>query len=730
MSEYIFKTAIPTQSDAGGIAFDNSLYFASHTNMFKVENNKISIISRCEGTIKRFAIMGNNYLICTGDRIYLNHHENTIGSLKRTATAIASNSNMFVTGVNSILEVWQIPSEYKFTLFKSIARIPGHSKAITAIQILDDNRILTISNDCTVRLFNIKNSESVVVATCRDIPIGLHVLEDKATVTCKDGSIMRFKIHENAVVSTETLGSKIRCSSSYQNLLAVVTDNLNKDTNRNIIILYKDDEEIYRSVIDHTVDEVSLYNYKISLKTKSFIGIYDIQNEAFTFDIDLPKILNINILNELCAAGCADRNIRIYNNHSCIAKLFDKKSKGDLVNAHINKNSCIAVYSSGYVSSFNIADQFCYRSFAVDFENIKLSCISEDGCLLFAADTGSIYVIDMQRSKLIDTLNVNSPIHHIVFYKDFLYSLSFDNNLIKWNVYNGESTVMQVDKMAISFSIKHNVIAIATENEIMMYDIDFNYMDCISVSLESRHRNEIYSKPKPVQCLDFDSNFICCGGQSNTLKIYTYSNKYNNSQKRLYQNELVQKLLISKNKDWENYKSKLGREKVTDFNKNNLIEAKKIVCLDLKFYVLSREGVSIYEINSQKFNPIEFDVDASPQFISESILAQNYSKALVASLQLRDFNLIKSVLEAADDANFLIKSVPHYYSELLMNCVTEILKSGSEELKMAEYIKWIAYYHKECSKNALTVVKDEMKGKYDILRSNYFLLKNILRRKE
>ena len=182
MSGFKIKSIIPTASDG--------LYFSSNTNLFRMRKSEFSLVSSCDGIVRRFSVNQDLFFLCTGNRIYLNHLQHFIGSLKRSATAIDSCDAFFAIGNENVLEIWTIPSEYKFCLFTLQSKHVGHHRSITHIKILDNSRIVTASDDCSVRLFDIKNRKSSVIATLNDIPLGIHCDNDNITVTTRNGGIV------------------------------------------------------------------------------------------------------------------------------------------------------------------------------------------------------------------------------------------------------------------------------------------------------------------------------------------------------------------------------------------------------------------------------------------------------------------------------------------------------------------------------------------------------------
>ena len=770
MNGYIHKASIPTESESNCLVLSDALYFSSHTNIYKAESGIFSIHTSVEGTIRHFAVNSHNVFICTDDRIYMNFGENTIGTLRRSACSIDANDSVFAIGNGNVLEVWDIPREYKFTLFKNKTKVSGHHGPIVVIKIINDDLVLTGSEDNTVRFFNLKEKKSTILAKTRSTPVGIHLFdEDRIAVTSMDGAIFYFNLKTLDDDSTKKLifiGSPILSASLHGEFLAIAaecpkespkeveTDHFhynqpsvqtidnNVDTQiivpmhrkpqeKSLIMIYKNGEEIYRAEICFIIDKISLFNQNLSMRARNCVGIFSIPTEKFIFNVDLPRISSFNIDRELIAAGCMDRKVRIYNNHICRNALFDPKSSGDILNAYICHNTCITAYKGGYISAFNITDSTCYRSFSIGGYDVlstdyNMSAISNDGCMLFMATRQSIFIIDIQRSKCIDEIKLECPLIELVFHRDLLYYLTLSNEICKYNVYNGKCTTMQLETAAIGMTIRNNSMVVSTSAELIFYDLDFNYTDTVGVTLEARHREEVYSKSKPVGFFDFDSKHIICGGQSNQIKVIRHGNESHT--KSLCSNEVVQVLRASRNRDWENYKTKLTVEKKTAFNKNNFIEVRKIVACESKFYVLTREGILIYEISKRAFNPIEFNVEVSPEFVTASIKSGNYSAAMLSALQLGDYGTIKMVMDGAQNVEYVVRYIPSTYASLLMDYMLSTLKIDFTNLKALEFIKWIVFYHKVEMSGAMDTIREGCKNDYNAVKGNYYMLQNIMKK--
>lgn len=743
MNEFKLESVIPTSSESNCLFARNGLYFSSNTNLFKLENGKYTLVSSCDGTIRNFTVFGSYSLLSTDDRIYLNNNSHFIGSLRRSATALDICEDFFAIGTDNILEVWMIPKEFKFTLFTLHSKNVGHHKRITNIKIIDENRILTASEDCTIRLFDISTKKSKIIASLSDLPIGLHfdMKNNNVIATSKNGRVvivnldtmeftnMEYEANISASVFEDDvfvlcLENMVIPKSQEDTLLLPDTKKELQLSDKTTIILFKEMEEIYRGEISEKILSVAYDNVKFFVRTSEFIGNYDFHGDSLISLLDIPKILNMNLFKNVLSTGCADRHIRIYRGNTCIANLFDSKSVGEIHSTHISSNICTAVYKTGYISSFNINDLHCFRSFQVSTEPLTVlsaSTMSEDGCFLFLSDLSDIKVVDIIKCKLLETINLKSPIISMKYYRDYLYTIELDKTVSKINVFSGFIENILLEDIPTSISIKESSVVISTVQDILFYDLDLNFINSFSVTLEGRNRSEMYISPKSVECVGFTSEYVFCGGDCNTIKVFHRSDDPSGLMKSF----LSQILRVSRNKDKENYKTKLMKEKDTKFDKENKIRALNIHSNEDKMYILSTEGISIYSKDIVEFSPLEFDVETTKDFVEASLQSGNYQKALISSLKQKDSSLVLKTIDNSDDIDFLIKHIPSKYAKILLEFSVGVLKQDFTNIKFIQMINKILFWHKIAYPGLLEILRNGTKSIYDNIKSNKYLIEAI-----
>lgn len=734
---------------------DGGMFFSSHTNIYSIKNGQISTFTGVDGTIRCFSISEPRAIICTDERIFMNCAESVVGSLSRGATAIDSTDKIFAIGTGNVLEVWEIPSEYKFIQFKRLYKGVGHSQPIVSIKILDESRIITASEDGTVRIFDWKANTTHILMKSRSIPTGVYFNGKDVSVVSMDGLLTFFREDRESIdeESRIDLESEVICSSADSAMLAVLCplhskaaksapepDHFHESSKSptteepasSTLIIFKGHEEILRVKVEKQVSEISLSGRFVAMRGPDFVGMYSISAGLFSFTVDLPKIVNFSISpRNLVIASCSDRHVRVYSNYLSISDLFDKNSVGDILDAYATDNSCIAVYRTGYISLFNMNQGCCYRSFSASepdlVDEYSFSCINTEGDVLFLAKGARIYVVDLKRSKLIDEIKADAPLVALKFWRNYLYFADLASQISKVNPFTGATSCIKLEHVPTSLSIFSSSIAVSIGREIIIYDLDLNFEGSLSISLEGRNREELYSKPKAVEALGLNSSLIVCGGRANQIKLVSWNAA---SENKPWNNDVIQVLQLSRHADWENYKARLGKERDSGFKKQNFVEARRIEAVDGRFFVLSREGVQVFEPDVGLFNPIEFSTTTSPEFIEECLGQDKYAKALVASLQLGEFELIKRVIYSVKTPREVIRLVPRRYVRALLENLMCVLRTDFSNLNLIEMVKWIAIEHKVAEQAHADILKQGIQQEYSLIRDNLYILRSIERKSQ
>lgn len=726
MKEYRLKTVVPTESDAGGLHYDGSLYFPVGTHLLKYSKNRYSRISGVEGTILDFSV-GERLFIITEDRMYMNNESTIIRSLKGRFSCITTSSSLIALGSSNVLEIWHIPTEFKFTMFKQHSRNFGHFMEITSIEFINENLLVTTSKDCTVRVFDILSNTSRRVCNTIGIPVSAHVISStnmEIAVVCEDGAVLYYTLEDEDVVPNGKIytGSKVLASGHYLDFTAI---SLDKDDEN--LVVYKGPEKVYSASISYKIIGISMFGESIAVRGNGFVGVYDLMANSFVFELDLPKIVSMDVHKELVVAGCSDKKVRVYDEHRCIQVFSDPNVTHAVFSVHILRNSVVCVYINGRVSVWDLKNGVCYRSFEISLR-VSASEVSSDGLLLFLADFNhyTIRVVDLQRSKEVDTLTGHAgPIFRMRWNQDSLYSVSYDNSIRKWNVCFQSMALLQLEKMVTGFSVRSNKICIATTNEITIYDNNFNYERSVKVALKARKKNEAFVSEKPVEHADFtfDNKFVIIGGESNTIKVISADT-----------GDVVQSLQASDNREWENYKEKLGKESNRSFDKTKIIEVLKILHSDSQkiFYVLTREGVGIYESSITRFAPINLDISLTPEAIRQYLNDGEYLKATIGSLKINQYEVIKNAILScpSDSTEAVVRYLDEYLVENLRSAISRMLDDSRHHLTAIEWLKFIVFHFGSSKREGSEVhkLKRNISSVLQLGKLNRSMLSNIIKR--
>jgi periodic tryptophan protein 2 len=684
MREYKLKTVIPTESDSKGLHYDGDLYFASNTHIYKYSQSSYSMISTAQETIQDFCI-GDKVFVITHERMYMNSSSAIVATLRSRCTSIAISDKYIALGCSNILEIWHIPREFKFTLFKLHSRSHAHFQDITSIRFVSGSLVLTGSRDCTVRLLDIDSGKSLRVCSTKGVPIALHSEGSRIMVVSEDGMMAHYEYSDEGIrlVDRIFLDASVSAASFYSNFLAVFID---KD---NGLLVYRDFELAYSTHTIHSVREMCLCGDSVALKGRNFVGIYNLVTDLFVVELALPKISCMAANKELLAAGCSDKKVRIYDRERCICTLEDPSITHALFNVHFTRNTALAVSVDGRISVWDAKNGTCYRSFKID-ARVCATEMDDDGILLFIADFDSyaIRVIDLQRSKEVDSLSGHTgPVHRMRYDGGYLYSLGYDNVVRRWDVYRQDAIELLLEKTGAGLAVRNGRICISCDGDLAIYDSAFNYESSIKGSLKSRRRDEVFISEKPMEHLDFsfDGKFIIAGGAANKIKVLA-----------LETSDEVQGLKASNNRDWENYKEMLGKESTRPFDKTKIIDVLKIVHSETQqvFYSLTREGISIYGASRTRFAPLNLDVELTPKAIQGYLESEEYYKAMYGSLRTNEYEIVKSVLLRcpADRVESVVKYLDEGLAENLRLAIATMLENPAYHSSAIRWLKFVVYY--------------------------------------
>lgn len=726
MVKYSFKTAIPTKSTSKGLVFDKDIHFSSNTYIYKYNQNIYSVVATLPGYIKKFAVLDEKFYTLTDEHLSISYNGRNIATMKKDGDCILVTEDYIITNDNNELEIWLNPKEFKMNMFELFLSNSEHTGRISAMLLYQDI-IFTGSSDHTIRAFDLNSKRSRKIQTVKSKPVGIHAVDDLIIITCLEGQIYKLKKNDEGfeLVKREQKEGLIACSSLSKEIWSI---SIFKE-DKSMIEVFKDDTVIYSLEIENRVEELALKDNFLAVKCEDFVGLYNLKSDSFLLELVMPTIVDFDINKEYIAAGCSDKKIRLYDDNRIINTLRDDKSTHPIYKIFFLKNSILSLAIDGHISLFDIKNGTCFRSFKIPVK-ISSAEVCSDGILLFLGDydTCSIRVVDLQRSKEIDNLEGHeAAIKHLVYNKGFLYSLSLDNELRKWDYLKNESQSLMLEKMPISMAVEYSKIVVTFLEEVITYGLDLEYLYSFDYSVKSRKRNELYMHNKGAEHVELalGGNQVLLGGEFNKLYICDISN-----------GEIIQQMQISHNKTWENYDDRFYKEKKMNFDKTKVVETLKIKHSpdQYKFYVQSREGIVIFGKNNSLFSPLDLDVETTPDGVKKYIEASDFLKALLGALRIGDYDLIQFVVHSIpeDKVEFTVKYLPPNLVLVLRESMLKIIQEEHKKDLVYLWLRHILFYH--ATSQALSTGLETFKKKgeeiYKVGLENLFLMKSLIKRRK
>lgn len=689
MLHYKLNYAIPTESNSNGLCiFEKSLYFASGTFIYKYIDNKYTIFALLKSQIKNFFVQKNIAYVITEDSLVLVYNKKNIASLSKKCECLLVTDKYIVVGVENILEIWNIPHEYKFGMFDLYDRDSGHANTITCL-CLYENLIISGGIDCSIRCYSLSLKKSFKILNTRSKPIGIHLISQSVYVVCDEGQIYELVKTVNdqfeiffSIKNKIFKNSSLTCSSSYKNSLIITKT----DNDKSIIEIIKENEVIYTLNSDKKISEIFLYKYNFAMKNNNYLSWFDFEKDIYIFEYDLIKISCMDIKNDLIAIGCTDKKIRILNNNNLMNTLYDEKNLAPLYKVFFFNNSILSISINGYISMFDIKNEVCFRSFNISVK-ISATDICNDGMMIFIADadTYKIRIIDLQRSREIDSLVGHmAPVKCIKYDNGFLFSLSLDNELKRWNIFKPECISINLEKTAIYFVLRYNLIYILLMNEILIYNKDLEYTNSVLHKTQSDFLD-----------VSYDGKLIFLGGETN--KIYIFD---------------CESVLLQTLKTSRNLKEKHKVLSILHSNNKDMV------------YILTTEGVFIHKFEVTKYLPISLDIETTTEAVKTYLKEKNYLNAIIAILKMRDINLFASFLKIVPEENIeaLVRYIPENMSDILRLYLVNNMNEGYYVFK---WMRYMILYHGKGQYDKNICLKNGEKS-YQTTLENLYMLENLL----
>ncbi|ELA46116.1 hypothetical protein VCUG_02400 [Vavraia culicis subsp. floridensis] len=530
------------------------------------------------------------------------------------------------------------------------------------------------------------------------------------------GTINTFSTKRRKIVKRKFLDRNILCACRMNDRLFLLSD-------ENVVLVVKDDD-VCEYGVDICAYEMRVLDQKIVLRGTNGIAVYEYlcvntgdrqffkkrgardanllasnptntedekQRESLCclYSIPLCKIVDFCENNDVMLS-CADNTVRRANltNNTC----YFGRSTTDVFNVDepifkifYRCNVLICITETCLVKAYDVKNGTLFREINLGF---KVSCadVNEDNSVLFVCnyDSYEINVVDIRRSKIVDTLKMSAMIRKMCYFNNSVYFLSMDNQLIRYFFMNGRMENFEIKKTIYDFELSNNNVIVCLEKEILVVDGSFGIVKSFNLKFVSRSRNEMFISNKPcTSCsLTYDGTTLVCGAQANEIKIVD-----------LKTGCVIQTLKLSRNKEKENYKKRLGVERKDEFKHTDVIEAMKIKYVPNGFLVLTRESVFLFKVRNLEIEKGAFLTKMDENEIKESLQERKYVRALLGSINSRSKAMIKECIRetCAGRIDEIIKNVREEDVAYLKSVINEIMLEEQISYQCMVWLRSLIY---------------------------------------
>lgn len=327
--------------------------------------------------------------------------------------------------------------------------------------------------------------------------------------------------------------------------------------------------------------------------------------------IPLPKIIDFSYNKDIAVISSNNLIIRYKTAQDHLLVLSFLDTEVPVARVFFKKNVILVITECSKVMAFDTTRSIKFRDIQLETD-LFCADTNEDNSLLIFGDNTHFHLLDIRTSKILESIGTSAPVTKIYIMRNSIFCLLMSNDIIKYDILTRKYDNFESKTTISSLAVINQKLVISHEKSLLINNSQMETEKSLNCWFKSRSRNEMSVADKPVTAvaLSYDDRVLICGARANELRVYDISTGV-----------LLQTIKLSRNKELENYKKKLGREKAHDFLESDVIETLKIEYCPNGFFLLSREGVSLYRTTSFKKMSIVNQISVTQQL--DSLIEQN-----------------------------------------------------------------------------------------------------------
>lgn len=437
----------------------------------------------------------------------------------------------------------------------------------------------------------------------------------------------------------------------------------------------------------------------------------------------------------VAATGGEDGNVKLWNVNSGFCYVTLRGHTAPVTAVSFSPSSSAVVLSSSLDGTVRAHDLHRYRNFKTLTAPIPVQflCLAVDpsGEIVAAgtADPFRIYVWNLQSGKVIETLaGHGGPVSALAFHpsRGTLASSSWDGQVKVWDLYKKDAATDSLghsaDVVCLAFrpdgaelcagTIRGVLSFWNTEDMSLKGELDGRRDIAGGRKLNDRMTadNNASSRYFTSVCYSADGSCVLAGGNSKYVCIYQVS-------KRM----LLKKFQISFNRSLDGVLDELNTKNIgdggpvdenddsgdeTEYNALRLPGAKRsddgsrksrveVLTSQVTFSstgrewaAVSGEGLHVYSLDDDMiFDPISLTENVTPGAVQSNLRSGEYGTALLMSLHLNEFGLVREVLEGTPFGSIphVVRSVGPEHLERLLQFVSKVMADSPH---VEFYLQW------------------------------------------